>query len=38
MGGHRDVRDPGLPRWTTYINVNDVDDVSKKAETPAGPS
>jgi uncharacterized protein len=28
--------DPGPPRWTTYINVDDVDDVAKKAEAAGG--
>lgn len=26
------AQDPGPPRWTTYINVDDVDDIAKKAE------
>lgn len=30
------AQDPGPPRWTTYINVDDVDDVAKKAESAGG--
>lgn len=30
------AQDPGPPRWTTYINVDDVDDVVKKAESAGG--
>jgi predicted enzyme related to lactoylglutathione lyase len=28
--------DPGPPRWTTYVNVDDVDDVAAKAEAAGG--
>jgi predicted enzyme related to lactoylglutathione lyase len=30
------AQDPGPPRWTTYINVDDADDVVKKAESAGG--
>ncbi|HEX4862505.1 MAG TPA: VOC family protein [Acidimicrobiales bacterium] len=30
------AQDPGPPRWTTYINVDDVDDTAKKAESAGG--
>ncbi|HXW35684.1 MAG TPA: VOC family protein [Acidimicrobiales bacterium] len=30
------AQDPGPPRWTTYINVDDADDVSKKVESAGG--
>ncbi|MGH9056552.1 MAG: VOC family protein [Acidimicrobiales bacterium] len=30
------AQDPGPPRWTTYINVDDVDDVSQKAQSAGG--
>lgn len=30
------AQDPGPPRWTTYINVEDVDTVAKKAEAAGG--
>jgi len=30
------AQDPGPPRWTTYINVDDVDAVAKKAESAGG--
>jgi predicted enzyme related to lactoylglutathione lyase len=30
------AQDPGPPRWTTYINVDDADDVTKKAESAGG--
>jgi len=30
------AQDPGPPRWTTYINVDDVDAVAKKAEAAGG--
>jgi uncharacterized protein len=29
------AQDPGPPRWTTYVNVDDIEDVTKKVE-PAG--
>jgi uncharacterized protein len=29
-------QDPGPPRWTTYINVDDVDDAAKKVESGGG--
>lgn len=28
--------DPGPPRWTTYVNVDDADDVAKRAESAGG--
>jgi len=30
------AQDPGPPRWTTYINVDDVDEVTRKAESAGG--
>jgi predicted enzyme related to lactoylglutathione lyase len=30
------AQDPGPPRWTTYVNVDDVDAVAKKAESAGG--
>jgi predicted enzyme related to lactoylglutathione lyase len=30
------AQDPGPPRWTTYINVDDVDEVTRKAEAAGG--
>jgi len=30
------AQDPGPPRWTTYVNVDDVDDVAKRAEAAGG--
>jgi predicted enzyme related to lactoylglutathione lyase len=30
------AQDPGPPRWTTYVNVDDLDAVAKKAETAGG--
>jgi predicted enzyme related to lactoylglutathione lyase len=30
------AQDPGPPRWTTYINVDDIDAVAKKAESAGG--
>jgi uncharacterized protein len=30
------AQDPGPPRWTTYINVDDVDEVVSKAESAGG--
>jgi len=30
------AQDPGPPRWTTYINVDNVDDVTKKCEAAGG--
>lgn len=30
------AQDPGPPRWTTYVNVDDVDAVTKKAEAAGG--
>ena len=30
------AQDPGPPRWTTYVNVDNVDDVAKKAEAAGG--
>lgn len=30
------AQDPGPPRWTTYINVDDVDDVTKRVEGAGG--
>jgi uncharacterized protein len=30
------AQDPGPPRWTTYINVDDVDSVTKNAEAAGG--
>jgi predicted enzyme related to lactoylglutathione lyase len=30
------AQDPGPPRWTTYINVDDVDEVARKAEAAGG--
>jgi uncharacterized protein len=30
------AQDPGPPRWTTYVNVDDVDDVARKAEAAGG--
>ena len=30
------AQDPGPPRWTTYINVDDVDDVAKRVESAGG--
>lgn len=30
------AQDPGPPRWTTYINVDDVDAVAKNAEAAGG--
>jgi predicted enzyme related to lactoylglutathione lyase len=30
------AQDPGPPRWTTYVNVDDVDAVTKKAESAGG--
>jgi uncharacterized protein len=30
------AQQPGPPRWTTYVNVDDVDAVTKKAETAGG--
>jgi uncharacterized protein len=30
------AQDPGPPRWTTYVNVDDVDDVTRKAESAGG--
>ena len=30
------AQDPGPPRWTTYVNVDDADDATKKAESAGG--
>ena len=30
------AQDPGPPRWTVYVNVDDVDDMVKRAETAGG--
>jgi uncharacterized protein len=30
------AQDPGPPRWTTYINVDDADEVARKAESAGG--
>jgi predicted enzyme related to lactoylglutathione lyase len=30
------AQDPGPPRWTTYVNVDEVDDVAKRAESAGG--
>jgi hypothetical protein len=30
------AQDPGPPRWTTYINVDDVDEAARKAEAAGG--
>src|SRR5947208_2215936 len=30
------AQDPGPPRWTTYVNVDDADIVTKKAEAAGG--
>jgi len=30
------AQDPGPPRWTTYINVDNVDEVTRKAESAGG--
>jgi predicted enzyme related to lactoylglutathione lyase len=30
------AQDPGPPRWTTYINVDDIDAIAKKAESAGG--
>ena len=30
------AQDPGPPRWTTYVNVDDVDEVARKAEAAGG--
>ena len=30
------AQDPGPPRWTTYVNVHDVDSAAKKAEAAGG--
>src|SRR5580658_4392332 len=30
------AQDPGPPRWTTYINVDDVDEVAAKVESAGG--
>lgn len=30
------AQDPGPPRWTTYVNVDDVDDVAARAEAAGG--
>ena len=30
------AQDPGPPRWTTYVNVDDVDEVARKAESAGG--
>lgn len=30
------AQDPGPPRWTTYINVDEADDAAKKAESAGG--
>jgi len=30
------AQDPGPPRWTTYINVDNVDEVARKAESAGG--
>jgi len=30
------AQDPGPPRWTTYVNVDDVDDVAKRVESAGG--
>jgi len=30
------AQDPGPPRWTTYINVDDVDDIAKRVESAGG--
>lgn len=30
------AQDPGPPRWTTYVNVDDADDVARKAEAAGG--
>ena len=30
------AQEPGPPRWTTYVNVNDVDSTAKKAEAAGG--
>jgi len=30
------AQDPGPPRWTTYINVDDLDDVAQKAQAAGG--
>lgn len=36
VGAISTAQDPGPPRWTTYINVDNVDDVTKKAESAGG--
>lgn len=30
------AQDPGPPRWTTYVNVDDVDDIAKRVESAGG--
>ena len=30
------AQDPGPPRWTTYVNVDDVDEAARKAESAGG--
>ena len=30
------AQDPGPPRWTTYINVDDIDDIAKRVESAGG--
>jgi len=36
IAGISGATDPGPPRWTTYVNVDDVDDVAKRAESSGG--
>jgi uncharacterized protein len=36
VGAISPAQDPGPPRWTTYVNVDDVDAVAKKAESAGG--
>jgi predicted enzyme related to lactoylglutathione lyase len=36
VGAISPAQDPGPPRWTTYVNVDDVDDIAKRAESAGG--
>jgi uncharacterized protein len=36
VGAISPAQDPGPPRWTTYVNVDDVDAITKKAEAAGG--
>ena len=36
VGALSTAQDPGPPRWTTYINVDDVDGVTKRVESAGG--